>query len=296
MPYVEIRGLRVHYQQSGHGPDVILVHGLTSSLAMWSFSGIIQALATDFRVTAYDLRAHGASQATASGYTSADLAADLRGLHGTLGLEPAYLVGHSFGGVVAFHAAVLFPAIVRGIVLSDSYFPGLRHLEPDLPSANVWQNLRRTLQEAGAEIGPIVDFLRLFQTARELSSDQWRTIRERLGPIGAGWLRQTGRLADTTVATDAFSEAGLSAEAIASVKHPVAALYDEHSPLRATADFLRRRLAQCVVETVPGAEHLALLQSPKEFVALVHKHLCGMAGIEHLAAASPRYGESPCGS
>ena len=58
MPHVEIRGLRVFYQQSGQGPDVLLLHGLTSSLAMWAFSGLTHTLAADFRVTAYDLRGH----------------------------------------------------------------------------------------------------------------------------------------------------------------------------------------------------------------------------------------------
>ena len=56
MPIVELERLRVHYQQSGAGPDVVLVHGFTSNLAMWMFSDIITSLAADFRVTAYDLR------------------------------------------------------------------------------------------------------------------------------------------------------------------------------------------------------------------------------------------------
>ena len=70
------------------------------------------------------------------------------------------------------------------------------------------------------------------------------------------------------------------------------------APLQATASFLGKRLSHCVVETVPGAEHLALRQSPKEFVGLVHKHLCRMAGIEQpqVESTCQPAERSPCGS
>ena len=171
-------------------------------------------------------------------------------------------MGHSFGGTVAVHAAVLFPDMVRGLVLSDCYFPGLRHLEPDLFNAHIWQTLADTLREAGIEIGSTVDFQRLFQAVRGFSAPQWQVIRERMGAVGAGWLSQAGRLAETTAAADAFAEAGLTADVIRSVRQPVAALYDEHSPLLATAAFLRENLPRCQVDTVPGAEHLACCRIP----------------------------------
>src|SRR5262245_19963784 len=130
MPMIDLDGLRVHYQQRGRGPDVILIRAATSNLSVWLFSNLMDTLSGSFRVTAYDLRGHGASEAPAANYTSADMAADLRKLHSALKLGPALLVGHSFGGVIAMHAALLHPDMVRGIVLSDCFFPGLAHLEP----------------------------------------------------------------------------------------------------------------------------------------------------------------------
>src|SRR5262249_43531877 len=100
MPEIAVNGTRLYYQQSGDGPDVVLVHAVTSNQAIWVFSGLIDSLAADFRVTSYDLRGHGASDRPPTGYTSAVMADDLIGLHAALGLGPAYLVGHSFGGVV----------------------------------------------------------------------------------------------------------------------------------------------------------------------------------------------------
>ena len=61
MPEVEVNGTRLYYQQSGDGPDVVLVHAVTSNQAVWVFAGLVDALAADFRVTSYDLRGHGFS-------------------------------------------------------------------------------------------------------------------------------------------------------------------------------------------------------------------------------------------
>src|SRR3954467_173795 len=126
MPDVVVNGVRLYFQQSGAGPDVVLVHAVTSNQAVWMFSGLTDALAADFRVTSYDLRGHGASARPPTGYTSAVMAEDLRQLLAALGLGPALLVGHSFGGVTALHLAHLAPEVVEGVILSDSFFPGLR--------------------------------------------------------------------------------------------------------------------------------------------------------------------------
>jgi 3-oxoadipate enol-lactonase len=172
MPDVVVNGVRLYYQQSGSGPDVVLVHAVTSNQAVWMFSGLTDALAADFRVTTYDLRGHGASERPPTGYTSAATAADLRGLHADLGLGPALLVGHSFGGVTALHAAALHPEMVAGVVLSDSFFPGLRHVEPNYGRPSIWTDLRETFAKVGVQLPEAIDFTQLFRAAAELNPAQ----------------------------------------------------------------------------------------------------------------------------
>jgi pimeloyl-ACP methyl ester carboxylesterase len=273
VPRINIDGLNVHYQQAGSGQDVVLIHAFTANLSVWMFINIIETLATEFRVTAYDLRGHGMTAATPSGYTSAEMAADLRRLCTALDLGPAYLVGHSFGGVIGMHLASEQPELVRGVILSDSYFPGLKQLEPNMGQAGPWQELRQTILAAGTDIGDTVDFGRLFRTMASLSSEQMGAIKQQMGAPGARWLSQITQLAGTTAAEDAFAEAGLTAERIAAVACPVAALYDEHSPFGATCQFLQEHLRDCAVEIVPGARHVAPLQNSAAFVELVQKHL-----------------------
>src|SRR5580704_17752410 len=105
MPKIVANGMTFHYQQAGEGPDVVLIHGVTGDLSIWFLCNAMTDLAGTHRVTAYDLRGHGYSEAPPSGYTSADLSSDTIGLMDAIGAPKARLVGLSFGGVVAMHAA-----------------------------------------------------------------------------------------------------------------------------------------------------------------------------------------------
>ncbi len=273
MPEVEVNGTRLFYQQSGEGPDVVLVHAVTSNQAVWTFSGLPDALATDFRVTTYDMRGHGASARPATGYTSAGMAEDFRQLHTALGLKPALLVGHSFGGVVSMHAAALAPECVAGVLLSDSFFPGLKHVEPNFGKMSIWVDLRETFTRVGVELGDTVDFARLFRETAALPPEKMKQLEDIYGAFGRGWLRQLPRLAETTCGDEVLAEAGLTADVLASVAQPVVALYDEFSPFLATSRWLEQHLAKCVAEIIPAAKHFAMLDNTAGFTDAVTRHL-----------------------
>jgi pimeloyl-ACP methyl ester carboxylesterase len=273
MPEVEVNGTRLYYQQSGDGPDVVLIHAVTSNQAVWVFSGLVEALAIDFRVTAYDLRGHGMSARPATGYTSAVMVEDFRLLHAALGLKPAYLVGHSFGGVVGMHAAALVPERVAGVLLSDSFFPGLKHVEPNFGKMSIWADLRETFARVGVELGETVDFARLFRESAALSADRMKTLEDIYGAFGRGWLRQLPKLAETTCGEEVLNEAGLTAGVLAGITQPVVALYDEFSPFLATSRWLEQHLPRCVAEIIPAAKHLAMLDNTAGFTDAVKRHL-----------------------
>jgi pimeloyl-ACP methyl ester carboxylesterase len=276
VPHTNVNGVNIHYQQTGAGPDVVLIHAVTANMAVWLVSNLVDTLARDYRVTAYDLRGHGLSAATPTGYTSAEMAEDLRGLHEVLGLGPAYLIGHSFGGVVAMHAASAYPDRVSGMILSDPYFPGLARLEPNVGNANVWMDIREMFAHAGLDLGETIDFTTLFRTVAGLTPAQLCQIRERMGSGSTRWLSQLPRLAETTCGRDVFAVAGLTEERILSIRQPVVALYDEHTPFLATSRFLRDHLPNCTVEIVPGTKHMAPVQNGRLFGELVRKHLASL--------------------
>jgi pimeloyl-ACP methyl ester carboxylesterase len=271
MPFLNVNGLRFHVQRSGEGPDVVLIHGVTGDLSIWFLCRAMQALGADRRVTSYDLRGHGYSDVPPSGYTSADHAADLIGLLDVVGVERASLVGHSFGAVIALHAAVLAPDRVESVVLSDPYFPSLRHLE-DVSRWGHWQDFRQEALEAGVILSDEYwyDLGRFFDQVLHLDCDQLLRFRQAVGLPALNRLLRLGR---TTCGDDSKAVAGLTPELIESVTRPVLALYGEHSPFLTTAQYLVEHLPNCRGALAAGAKHRAPEENPDEFLRLIREFL-----------------------
>src|SRR6185437_2944757 len=272
MPRVSVEGMRFYYQQAGEGQDVVLLHGVTGNMAVWPLINMLPTLAADFSVTAYDLRGHGYSETPPSGYTSADMAGDLVKIQQALGLGPMYVLGHSYGGVIALHAAVLYPEAIAGLILSDPYFPGLRHLETSLSAWSGWQEYKEQAGRAGLQVSEEdwFDVGQLFAQTANLPPERHEMFRKELGLAAMDRLT---RLAATTCGDDVKAVAGLTAERISSVRHPTIALYGEHSPFLATCRYLEANLANCRVALVPDAKHRAHEENPAAYVALVQQLL-----------------------
>ncbi len=93
-------GVRLHYQASGSGKPVLLIHGLTASSLF--FQKQIPALSGHFQVIAPDLRGHGLSEASTDHLTMRRLAEDLKQFIDHLKLSEISLVGWSMGVHVIF--------------------------------------------------------------------------------------------------------------------------------------------------------------------------------------------------
>jgi pimeloyl-ACP methyl ester carboxylesterase len=284
VPKLNANGLNLHYQQSGSGPDVILIHGVTGDLSIWFLCEAMATLSRSFRVTAYDLRGHGYSDVTPTGYTSADQAGDVLALMDALEIERASLLGHSFGGVIAMHAAVLRPDRIDSLILSDPSFPALRHLE-NLSRWGHWQNFREEAALAGVTLSDEhwYDLGRFFDQVLHLDGDRLLKFRQAVGLPG---LNRLLRLAHTTCGDDAKAVAGLTEELIQNVHQPVLALFGEHSPFLATADYLGQHLAHSLNRLVPGAKHRAPEENGPAFVRQVLEFLTTQYPIAQLARST----------
>ena len=76
MPKIDVEGINVHYVTVGRGADIVMLHGFLGNIAVWHLNMVPQ-LQREFRITTYDLRGHGYTDVTPTGYTSEELAADL---------------------------------------------------------------------------------------------------------------------------------------------------------------------------------------------------------------------------
>src|SRR6266566_1479830 len=109
--FVEVDGVRVHYQEAGDQnlPVMVLIHGFASSTLVWS-EVLLRLAGEGFRVIAPDLLGYGYSGKPRRGeYTIASQARMIIGLLDALGIEQANVVGTSYGGAVAATCALDYP-------------------------------------------------------------------------------------------------------------------------------------------------------------------------------------------
>lgn len=114
------------YRVRGEGDPLLLVPGTAQGGDTWP-PGLIDLLASRFRVITFDQRATGATPNTPGPFSIEQFAADAVGLLTALGAGPAHVVGHSMGGRVAQAMALDHPASVRSLVLAATgpgAFPG----------------------------------------------------------------------------------------------------------------------------------------------------------------------------
>jgi pimeloyl-ACP methyl ester carboxylesterase len=98
---VRARGIDFHVAEAGSGEDVVLcLHGWPQHWYEWRH--LMPALADRHRVLALDLRGFGWSDAPRDGYDKENLATDVLAVLDELGLERVKLVGHDWGGWIAF--------------------------------------------------------------------------------------------------------------------------------------------------------------------------------------------------
>jgi len=118
--FVQIRGLRIHYLESGKAskPRLLLIHGLGGSIESWA--EIISDLSRDFHVVAVDLPGCGRSDKPAVSYTIEYFSDFICSFMESLKFHPAFLVGHSMGGMIALKTCLRCLEKIEGLILQDA--------------------------------------------------------------------------------------------------------------------------------------------------------------------------------
>jgi epoxide hydrolase 4 len=175
--YAEVGDQRLHYIEAGNGPLMVLLHGFPEFWYGWRLQ-IKPLAAAGFRVVAPDTRGYNLSSKPdgVAAYDTGKLAADIRGLIHERGAETAMLVGHDWGGSIAWATAMNHPEVVDRLAILNAAHPrklsqGLHHPDqlrkswyffffalPKLPEtvvhANNWHFFRHFLQDANPEYTP----------------------------------------------------------------------------------------------------------------------------------------------
>jgi pimeloyl-ACP methyl ester carboxylesterase/flavin reductase (DIM6/NTAB) family NADH-FMN oxidoreductase RutF len=110
----------VGYRRTGHGPAVVLIHGVGLQKGVWEPQAA--ALETDYDVIALDLPGHGSSSRPPASPRLADYADAIRAVLDEFGIERAHVVGHSMGALVALEFALTYPDKTLGVVAINAVF------------------------------------------------------------------------------------------------------------------------------------------------------------------------------
>lgn len=120
--FIAANGARFHIAEAGTGPLVMLLHGFPEF--WWAWRHQLPALAeAGYRAVALDLRGYGASDKPPRGYDTITLAADVAGVIRALGETSAVIVGHDWGGWLAWAMPGLAPRETRAIAALSMAHP-----------------------------------------------------------------------------------------------------------------------------------------------------------------------------
>ncbi|MGY3484772.1 pimeloyl-ACP methyl ester carboxylesterase [Bradyrhizobium sp. USDA 4011] len=120
--FAKLSDVNLHYLDGGEGEAVVLLHGWPHTSHAWRH--VMPVLAEHYRVIAPDLRGLGDSSRPATGFDNASVAGDVLELIEALGIQSVSLVGHDWGGPVAFAAALLARQRVKKLAIVDVVLPG----------------------------------------------------------------------------------------------------------------------------------------------------------------------------
>jgi esterase len=248
--------MELHYEHSGQGHPLIILHGLFGSLENWRT--LSKAFAQSFQVFALDQRNHGRSPHSEV-FNYHAMMEDVREFIERHGLPSAYVLGHSMGGKVAMQFALTYPDQVDKLVIVDIapkvYPPGHNDVFAGLFAFNPAEIRNR--QEADAALAPHLPDLALRQfllknlERYETGSFKWRINLD-------GIYHNYHEMLETFAASGTFTRPTLF------IRGANSGYIRDHDLVTIRDIFPAAQLT-----TIPNAGHWVHAEAPQEFARVV---------------------------
>lgn len=266
--------LRLHIEESGDGPPLLLLHGFTGSTETWS--PFRPAFDEAYRIIAIDHPGHGRSSAPSdpNRYRLDRFGDDLLRLIDSLSLERVALAGYSMGGRAALRFGINHPDRVAALVL-ESTTPGIKDSAQRADRRALDELLARDIERDG--IDSFVDRwerLPLWDTQRKLPDGNRARLRsQRLvnDPRGlANSLRGAGSGEDAPALE---SDGAITAPTLI-IAGALDSRYVELGRL------LERSIPHSRLELVANAGHAVHFEMPEVFADVLHKFLSAIPSAD----------------
>lgn len=260
---VSTDGATITYERTGDGPSLVLLHGTGRDRSHWAHS--LPELARRATVHAVDRRGRGQS-GDSEDYAIEREVDDVLAVIDVVN-EPVYLLGHSYGAIVALEAALRTDTL-RGLILYEPPFSvGLDRVPTDLGDR------LEALMSTGDREAVLTTFL---QEGPRYPPAVITAQRER-----ADWPERLGFAHTLPREVQAVHRYVFIPERFAGLHVPCLLLLGGESPLffRQAIEALDEALPESDVVELPGQHHNAMETAPELFADTVHRfihnHLSG---------------------
>jgi pimeloyl-ACP methyl ester carboxylesterase len=255
--------LAVDDRGTGDATPLILIHGFTGGRIDWA--DVIDDLAADRRVVAWDHRGHSDSTNTGdpTTYTFDQLVVDAVAALDALGLERFHLLGHSMGGIVAQRLVLEHPERVESLILMDTL------AEPSLALPKEW--IERTVTMGRDQgMAAVADLMAGFTMSTSVAPE---ADRPRIAD------RNRHKLANMDVEAFASLAEELRSfpsqlERLAAISCSTTVLVGElDTPLRDASDNIAKAIPGAELVVIDGAAHCPQEERREAWLAAVRHHL-----------------------
>jgi pimeloyl-ACP methyl ester carboxylesterase len=121
--YITTNGIKLHYVTQGEGPLMLMLHGFPEFWYSWRHQ--IPEFAQYYKVVALDLRGYNDSDKPKqqSAYVMDEFVKDIKGVIEGLGYDNCVLLGHDWGGIIAWNFAYNYPEMVDKLIILNLPHP-----------------------------------------------------------------------------------------------------------------------------------------------------------------------------
>lgn len=251
MTQIQVGRQKLHVQVKGAGLPMVMLHGLLlGNLSSWYLAA--GQLTRVRQVVLYDLRGHGYSEISESGYDLESMADDLGGVAEQVAPGEALdLVGYSYGSLIALRFAIAHPFRVRKLVLVEAPLPPLEEIVDRYVSADL-----KTLLEAVPR--GVRDAL--------LSSPRRMAIATQ---------RMKRLINGTTIVQDVRAERPFEQHDIKALEIPTLCIYGQESEFADQGRRLAAALPLGELRVIAGGGHQLLNENAAEISALIQEFIDG---------------------
>lgn len=260
---VHANGISMHYELSGEGLCVVLIHGYSDNLSMWYNQ--VSEFTKNYQVLTYDVRGFGETEITKGNYSMKLFAEDLYELLQVLNIKSACVLGYSMGGRIGLEFALTHSDMTVGLIFANSGIGAPTSSEVEERRKVMMNILQKGNIEEISEMMTVSSFSPGFNEKDPVIFQKYKAIKMQNNPLSYHEIMQM-MVAEATAPPD-----------LGRLICPtliIAGESDGFMPLD-VAETMKRSIKDAVLKVLPTG-HAAALEAPESFNKAVLDFLEGL--------------------